>query len=112
MRQRASADVLSQNSVMIEWVARLVAGITPRELPSQMSVWFSILHAPTVGYFVEAAGTTYRVGGGSIVPPPPISLHEPGRFVVFHENVSEVSERQQPRKERVSPRSHAPSISS
>lgn len=30
-------------------------------------------------------------GGGSNVPPPPISLHELGRFLVFLEDVSEVS---------------------
>jgi hypothetical protein len=62
---------------------------------------------------VEAAGTTYRAGGGSTVPPPPISLQEPSRFRVFLEDVSEVSERWQlPPRERVSPRSRAPSISS
>ena len=62
---------------------------------------------------VEAAGTTYRAGGGNIVPPPPISLQEPGRFLVFLEDVSEVSERRQlPPSERISPRSRAPSISS
>jgi hypothetical protein len=43
---------------------------------------------------VEVAGTTYRAGGGNIVPPPPISLQEPGRFRVFLEDVSEVSEQQ------------------
>src|SRR5438552_2659144 len=44
-------------------------------------------------------------GGGSIVPPPPISLQEPGRFRVLLEDVSEVSERRQlPPRERVNPR--------
>lgn len=63
--------------------------------------------------FVEAAGRSYRAGGGSIVSPPPTCLHEPGRFRVFLEDVSEVSERPQPPpRERVSPRSRAPSISS
>ena len=67
------------------------------------------LHATSL----EAAGTTYRVSGGNIVPPPPISLQEVGRFRVFCADVSEVSQRPQllPR-ERVSPRSRAPSISS
>ena len=32
---------------------------------------------------VEAAGTTYRVGGGSIVPPPPISLQNRVDFGCF-----------------------------
>src|SRR5262245_1453996 len=62
---------------------------------------------------VEAAGTTFRVGGGNIVPPPPISLHEPSRFRVFLEDISEVAQRRQlPLNERVSPRSRAPSESS
>lgn len=62
---------------------------------------------------MEAAGTTHRAGGGNIVPPPPISLHEPSRLPVFLEDVSEVSERRQlPPRERVNPRSRAPSISS
>ena len=45
--------------------------------------------------------------------PPLISLQEQGRFLVFLENVSEVSERRQlPPTERVSPRSRTPSLSS
>ena len=53
------------------------------------------------------------VGGGSIVPPPPISLHEHGRLRVFLEDISEVGEPLQlPPRERVSPRSRAPSIRS
>jgi hypothetical protein len=49
-----------------------------------------MLHVRVFG--VEAAGTTDRAGGGNIVPPPPISLHEPSRFRVFLEDISEVGE--------------------
>jgi hypothetical protein len=49
-------------------------------------------------------------GGGNTGPPPPISLQEQGRFLVFLEDIGEVGNPQQPpRRERVSPRSRAPS---